>query len=193
MTEELREMARLEPDHPWFRKGEPPVIIGVGRLVPQKKFSTLIMAFAKIRSKRNLRLMILGEGRLRKELEQLAEQLQVADDFIMPGFQDNPFACISKASVFVLSSVWEGLVSVLVEALATGCAVVSTDCPHGPSEILEKGKYGRIVPVGDYKAMADAILQALDTPADRNVLIARADDFSVSLIVEQYLQLINDF
>lgn len=193
VTEELREMARLEPGHSWFRKGEPPVIIGVGRLVPQKNFSTLIRAFARVRSKRNVRLMILGEGRLRRELEQLAEQLQVADNFIMPGFQDNPFASISRASVFVLSSDWEGLVSVLVEALAAGCSVVSTDCPHGPSEILEKGKYGQLVPAGDYKAMADAILQALDAPANREDLLARADDFSIDIIVDQYLQLINDF
>ena len=190
VTKELLEMARMEADHPWFQRGEPPVIIGVGRLVPQKNFSILIKAFAEVRSRRNVRLMILGEGRLRIELEQLAEQLQVSDDVIMPGFQNNPFACISRASVFVLSSDWEGLVSVLVEALATGCPVISTDCPSGPSEILKRGKYGRLVPAGDYKAMADAILQTLDAPTNREDLIARADDFSIDIIIDQYSQLL---
>lgn len=191
VTQDLKEKVKQKPGHPWFKKGEPPVIIGVGRLSPQKDFSTFLRAFTQVRAKQNVRLMILGEGRLRRELEYLAKKLQITDDFIMPGFQDNPFSFISRASVFVLSSAWEGFGNVLVEAMASGCTIVSTDCPHGPSEILENGKYGQLVPVGDDKAMADAILKALENPAKPEDLVARADDFSIDLVINQYLQLIN--
>src|SRR5262249_43075680 len=146
--------------HPWFRPSAPPVVLGAGRLHAQKDFPTLLRAFAQVRAKREARLMILGEAKCaeyRTELMALAAQLGIADDVMLPGFVANPFAYMARAAVFVLSSAWEGLPTVLIEALASGCPVVSTACPSGPREILENGKYGPLVPVGDDTALANAI------------------------------------
>ncbi len=134
--------------HPWFAPGEPPVVLAVGRLSKEKDFATLLRAFARVRALRSARLMILGEGRARGELQQLATALHLESDVELPGWLANPYAYMAKASVFALSSIREGLSNVLIEALACGCPVVSTDCPYGPSEILNGGKYGRLVPVG---------------------------------------------
>ena len=105
----------------------------------------------------------------------------------MSGFSDNPYAFMSKASILVLSSIYEGLPNVLIEALACGCPIVSTDCPSGPSEILEKGKYGTLVPIGDIQALAQAINHTLDNPPNRNDLLSRAADFDIQEISRQYL------
>lgn len=156
--------AKEQSSHPWLAEGNlVPVILGVGRLTLQKDFSTLIHAFAAVRDKMECKLMILGEGEGRSELLSLVQQLGLNDDVDMPGFVSNPYAYISKASVFVLSSLWEGLPSVVIEALALGCPIVSTDCPSGVSEILDDGKYGEIVPMRDVPAMAAAIVKTLPT------------------------------
>jgi glycosyltransferase involved in cell wall biosynthesis len=151
-------------DHPWFAPGEPPVILGVGRLNPQKDFATLLKAFAKVRKQRPARLLILGQGEERAALESLAEELALGADVSLPGFAKNPFAYMSKAAVFALSSRFEGLPTVLIEALACGCPVVATDCPSGPSEILKGVPSGRLAPVGDPGKFAEALLDVLNDP-----------------------------
>lgn len=183
-------LAKLEEplDHPWFAADEPPVVLGVGRLVSQKDFLTLIKAFAQVRQQCTARLMILGEGEQRPQLEALVRELDLADDVALPGFVDNPYAYMAKSSVFALSSVFEGFGNVVAEALAAGTSVVSTDCESGPAEILANGQYGRLVPVGDATALADAIVATLAEPMDANILRQRAEAFSVANITDQYLE-----
>jgi glycosyltransferase involved in cell wall biosynthesis len=188
-TEDLFDKATAPLEHPWFKDGGPPVILGVGRLTARKDFPTLIRAFAEVRRQRTARLVILGEGSLRTELATLSRSLGITADVDMPGYVSNPLAWMSRATVFVLSSSCEGLPGVLIEAMATGCNVVSTDCLSGPAEILEYGKYGRLVPVGDYKALAQAILATIDSPNDPQILRSRAADFSVNKAVDDYLEL----
>jgi glycosyltransferase involved in cell wall biosynthesis len=197
VTPELYRKAQVPLEHPWFTPGAPPVVLGAGRLRPQKDFPTLIRAFARARAVREMRLMILGGGKDEQKKAQskapllaLAHQLGVGNDVAFPGFVENPFAYMARASVFVLSSAWEGFGNVIVEALACGCPVVSTDCPSGPAEILENGKYGPLVPVGDDEALADAILSMLSTPPDRDRLRAHSAMFTVDHAADQYLQVL---
>src|SRR5690606_12307266 len=145
-TEMLLQKAKEPIDHPWLQPGQPPVILGVGRLAWEKDFPTLIKAFAKVKAQMNCRLIILGEGNLRKELEFLIESLGLEESVQLPGFVENPFAWMSRASLFVLSSVSEGLPNALIQAMACGTPVVSTNCPSGPNEIMEGGKWGALVP-----------------------------------------------
>lgn len=151
-------------DHPWFAQGQPPVLVAVGRLGPQKDFPTLLRAFQRVRDQREVRLIILGEGEDRASLESLVQDLKLGEDIQLPGFAENPFAYLHRAAVFVLSSKWEGLPTVVIEALGCGTQVVATDCPSGPMEILKGGKYGRLVPMENPSALADAILATLDQP-----------------------------
>ncbi|MFO1432288.1 MAG: glycosyltransferase [Candidatus Competibacteraceae bacterium] len=190
---EIRVKARAEVSHPWFEPGEPPVILGVGMLKPQKDFPTLIRAFARMRRERPVRLMILGGVRksakdeaYRVDLESLVAELGVTADVCFAGFVPNPFAYMSKAALFVLSSAWEGLPSVLIEALACGCPVVSTDCPSGPAEILANGELGPLVPVGDDTMMAAAIKTILDAPPNPKLLQQRAEVFSIDRAIDRY-------
>lgn len=176
-------------DHPWFTDGAPPVVLGVGRITEQKDFQTLIRAFARVRAERPARLLILGEGELRPQLEALVHELGLQDDVALPGFVANPFPYMARAAVFVLSSRWEGLPTVLIEAMACGCPVVSTDCPSGPREILEDGRWGRLVPVGDVETLAEAIAATLDAKNHPDVA-RRAQDFSVDRAVEGYLRVL---
>lgn len=185
----------LEPvDHPWFARDAPPVVLSAGRLSAQKDFPTLIRAFAALRATREARLVILGgataDGKTeirQQDLVALAESLGVAEDLCLLGFIANPYAYMARARLFALSSAWEGFGNVLVEALACGCPVVSTDCPHGPAEILERGRYGRLVPVGDAAAMAQAMAEVLANPPDPALLRQRADAFTVQRSVDGYL------
>jgi glycosyltransferase involved in cell wall biosynthesis len=185
----IHRMAYDEPRHPWLAPGQPPVVLAIGRLTEAKDFSTLIRAFAQSRLRGNARLLILGEGPLRPAL--LAEAAACGlteEDFQMPGFVDNPYAFLARAGVFVLSSRWEGLPGVLIEAMACGTPVVSTDCPSGPNEILEGGRWGRLVPVGDSAALANAIDAVLAAPRDSlpNVRL-RAADFDQERAIDTYL------
>ncbi|MDX1995449.1 MAG: glycosyltransferase [bacterium] len=174
--------------HGWFAPGEPPVVLGVGRLTAQKDFATLLRAFAHLRQQRPARLVILGEGEDRPMLEALARELGIEADVALPGFVQNPHACMGRAGVLAMSSRFEGFGNVLVEAMACGCPVVSTDCPSGPAEILEHGSYGALVPVGDFIALGGALAQTLDHPPDRAMLRQRADEFTVSKVTQRYLQ-----
>jgi glycosyltransferase involved in cell wall biosynthesis len=189
VDEELLAKAEAEPFHPWLREKSKPVLLAVGRLTVQKDFETLLRAFAEVRQQTECRLLILGEGEKRGELEALAQALGVADDVAMPGFTDNPYACMSRADALVLSSRWEGLPTVLVEAMACGCPVVATDCPSGPDEILEGGKWGPLVAVGDPEALAAAILKTLESPPSADLLRSRAAVFSHDNAVQAYTQL----
>jgi len=190
ITPELFAKAQEPLDHPWFRPDEPPVILGVGRLTAQKDFPTLIRAFALVRKERPARLMILGEGEERPKLEALVRDLGLENDVALPGFVDNPYKYMKRAAVFVLSSRWEGLPSVLIEALALGAPVVSTDCPSGPREILEDGRWGKLVPVGNPEALARGIIETFSNPAGSEDLQKRAKAFSLEKIVPQYLKVL---
>jgi glycosyltransferase involved in cell wall biosynthesis len=148
-------------EHPWFAPGCPPVIIGIGRLTQVKDFQTLVLAFAQVRRQIGCRLMILGEGEDRVLLAALATATGFGDDIALPGFVENPYKYLAHSSLFVLSSIWEGLPTALIEALALGVPVVSTDCDSGPREILEDGLHGTLVRPADPSALADAMRQAL--------------------------------
>lgn len=191
VTKDLPEQARKPVDHPWFREGAPPVILGTGRLTEQKGFATLIRALHRVRQQRDCRLVILGEGELRNELQALVDELGLQEHVLLPGFVKNPFAWMAHADLFVLSSGWEGFGNVLVEAMACGTPVVSTDCLSGPSEILENGKWGHLVPVGDPESMAAAILDTLTANRhEPQELKTRAQAFAASGIADQYLRVL---
>jgi glycosyltransferase involved in cell wall biosynthesis len=190
---DVERLAAAPIDHPWFAAGEPPLVLGAGRLSAQKDFATLLRAFARLRARRPARLVILGEANgpgLRRELLALAERLGVAADVALPGMVDNPFAYMARAAVFALSSAWEGLPGVLIEAMATGCPVVSTDCPGGSAQILEGGALGPLVPVGDAAALGLALERVLDAPPERARLRRRAAAFGVDASVERYLAIL---
>lgn len=190
VTPELFEKAKEPIDDPWFAPGEPPVLLGVGRLVLQKDFPTLIQAFALVRQRCRARLTILGEGEKRPQLEALVRELGLEAEVSLPGFVQNPYAYMARSAVFVLSSAWEGFGNVVAEAMAAGTSVVSTDCQSGPAEILEGGRYGKLVSVGDAAALAEAILATLSQPTDPEVLRQRSRAFSVDLVVDQYLEVL---
>jgi glycosyltransferase involved in cell wall biosynthesis len=189
ITPAVLQQAQQPLAHPWFRAGAPPVVLGGGRLVAQKDFVTLLKAFARVRAVRDVRLVILGEGNKRAELETVARKLGVAAEVEMPGYVDNPFPYMVRAAAFALSSTHEGLPGVLIQALACGCPVVSTDCPSGPREILQDGRYGRLVAVGDDAALAQALLLTLDESPDRDKLRTRAAQFSAKRAADRYLDI----
>lgn len=192
VTPELIEKALLPVEHPWFGDSMPPVILTAGRLfLRQKDQPTLLKAFAEVLKSQPVRLVVLGEGPDRAELLALSRELRIRECVDFAGFQSNPFAYMAQARVFVLSSIHEGLPGVLIQAMACGTPVVSTDCPSGPSEILEGGKWGRLVPVGDWRMMARAIRETLDHPVAPERLIARAHHYSVAVSMERYLELLN--
>ena len=176
-------------EHPWLMPGQPPVFVSVGRLAKQKDYPSLIRAFAQLRQKYAAKLIILGEGDLRSQLEKHVQTLGLKADISLPGFVANPYAYMSRAKAFVLSSVWETFGMVLVEAMACGCPVIATDCDYGPREILEHGKYGALVPVRDVDALAAAMEKVLEGDRrDRADLIARSQEFTVEQAATQYLQ-----
>jgi glycosyltransferase involved in cell wall biosynthesis len=177
-------------DHPWLQPGQPPVILGVGRLNAQKDFVTLIRAFAQVRKQRSARLVTLGEGAERSHLETLVAELGVAADVSLPGFVPNPHDYMAAAAVVALSSAWEGFGNVLVEAMAVGTPVVSTNCESGPAEILDHGEYGKLVPVKDEQAMAIAILETLQQAPSQTLLQTRANEFSLENVLGHYQQLL---
>jgi glycosyltransferase involved in cell wall biosynthesis len=187
VTSKLSTLAEERPSHPWLREPGPPVIVGVGRFALQKNFPLLVRAFAKVRASRPARLIILGEGELRSELEELVRSLGISADVDLPGFDQNPFRAMRRAAVYVLSSDWEGLPTALIEALACGTPVVTTDCA-GTSEILLGGQIGRIVPRGDVDALATAISATLDGPGPSDERIARANEFGLEKAVDRYLE-----
>lgn len=186
MIPDLLERAKEAVDHPWFTLGQPPVVLGVGKLTEQKDFPTLIRAFALVRQLQQARLVILGWGAQRPRLEALVRELGLEEDVAMPDHVKNPYAYMKRAAVFVLSSAWEGLPNVVIEAMAVGTPVISTDCKSGPKEILDNGKYGSLTPVGDSRAMAEKILSVLSGNS-KSVAPAWLDQFRLEASTQQYL------
>lgn len=190
VTPDLEDRAGAGPPHRWLAPGAPPVVLGVGKLKVQKGFDTLLRAFARLRAQREARLVILGRGPEEGRLLRLAAELGVADDVQLPGFSDDPFAWMRHAAVSVLSSRFEGLPGVLIQALACGCPVVASDCDHGPREILEDGRLGPLVPVDDAAALADAIGRVLDQSPSPAALRARAAAFDVEASLDGLVPLL---
>ena len=163
ITPHLHQATQAHPDHPWFQ-GPDPIILGIGRLTRQKNFPNLLHAFAQVLPQHPAKLLILGEGEDRDTLQRLIHDLHLDDHAQLPGFVPNPYAYLAHAQLFALSSDWEGLPTVLIEALAARTPVVSTDCPSGPREILDHGRHGHLVPTNDPTALAQAILHTLHQP-----------------------------
>ena len=191
-TAALRQRAAEPVEHPWFAATEPPVILAVGRLVREKNFGALIEAFAALlqRHDSDARLVIVGEGEERGALQARIGVLGLTDRIHLAGWRDNPYALMSASAMLVVSSLFEGLGMVLIEAMACSCAVVSVDCPSGPAEILADGCYGQLVPMHDINTLAEAMHQTLTTPPDKPVLIERAEAFSVAAAYAGYNRLI---
>ena len=191
VTADLETQASEPVDHPWFADPEP-VVLGVGRLVDQKDFATLVRAFARLREKYPAKLIILGDGEKRDELRRVMAELGVASDVELLGFTENPYKYMAHADVFVNSAKHEGFGNVIVEAMASGAPVVATDCPGAPAELLDHGTYGRLVPVGDPDAMASAIDATLSDPTDPETLRERADEFTLDAAVDVYRRILFD-
>ncbi len=192
VTGDFEARSAAAPTHPWFAEDRP-VVLGMGRLVPQKDFPTLIRAFERIAEATDARLVILGEGPMRSELEAQVRSLGALSARIaLPGFVADPLPLLRRARLFVLSSRNEGFGNVIAEALACGTPVVSTDCPHGPAEILDFGRYGDLTPVGDAEALGRAILAALVRPFDRAELARRGHVFSMKKCAADYRLLLEE-
>ena len=189
ITPELFVKAREKVNHPWFQPEEPPVILAVGRLHQQKDYPTLLRAFVRVRQIRPCRFVILGEGPEKDNLNNLINELGIQKDVRMLGFVDNPYAYMVSSRVFVLSSAWEGFGKVVAEALAVGTPVVSANCDSGPAEILKNGKYGELIPVGDTKAMAEAILTVL-AGNTKQVDTDWLNQFKLENCTKKYLQVL---
>ena len=192
VTDEVVDLSMLDPEHPWFVDNAPPVVLGVGRLRDHKGFLTLMHAFAQVRATRSIRLVLLGEGEQRAVLERRAHELGVAEDVALPGFVRNPFAFMARAGVYVLSSEFEGLPGTLIQAMACGCPVVATDCRSGPREILQDGRFGALVRVGDVNAMAEAIASVLSAPPPPDHARERALRFSSDRVVSAHIAAFED-
>ncbi|WP_281247887.1 glycosyltransferase [Desulfacinum hydrothermale] len=188
ITPDIFKKAEAEPDHPWFKNPSLPIVLGVGRLEPQKDFPTLLHAFKIVSEKRPCRLVILGEGNQRASLEDLARRLHIDSHVSMPGHVDNPYAYMKRAALFVLSSRWEGFGNALVEAMAVGTPVVATDCPNGPREITQEGTAAPLVPVGNPQALASAMMNVMENPPDQDVLQRTVSCYTVEKMAPRYLE-----
>jgi glycosyltransferase involved in cell wall biosynthesis len=191
INQKLKKMGFGKINHRWFRSQKAPVIIAVGRLAIEKDYPTLIRAFRLVRNERPAKLLILGEGEERTNLQALIALLELTDDVELAGFVPNPFAFMMKSDIFILSSKHEGFGNVVVEALALGCCVISTDCQGGPKEILQDGMFGLMVPVGNIDAMAKALMSTLEKKprVNRILLQNHLRQFEISTVTEKYLEL----
>lgn len=187
VTPELRQLADAPLEDPWFLDDEPPVVLGVGRLSLIKNFPLLVRAFARVHRELGARLVILGEGKQRAPLLELGKKLGLANSMTLPGHVTNPYPYMKRAGVFVLSSLWEGFGNVLVEALACGTPVIATDCRSGPAEILDYGRFGSLVPIGDETALAVAMIRTLQAPPASELLERAAVPYSLARSVDAYL------
>lgn len=188
-------LSELDSTHPWLHERRnaasniaAPLIVAAGRLHPQKDFPTLLKAFAILRAERSARLIILGEGEQRAQLEALVTELGLADCVSLPGFAANPYPYFRHADSFVLSSVYEGMPNVMLQALAFGTPVVATRCHSGAQEVLTDAAFGRLVTPGDSQAMAAAISECLRMPRSREAIEFVAEHFSVTHATDEYLR-----
>lgn len=189
ITDEVLQLSQRAVNHPWLAPGQPPLVLAAGRLIHAKGFDVLLRAFAEVVTRTSARLLILGQGPEHEALNRQIERLGLSGVASLHGFTDNPYAWMSRARVFVLSSRHEGLPGALIEAMACGCRVVATDCPFGPGEILEQGQWGRLVPVDDARALAEAIVQVLlarVAPDPR----ARAQTYRLDKATQAYLKVL---
>lgn len=192
-VETVRERAREPVDHPWIEDDDVEVVLFVGRIAQQKDLETWLRAFERVHERNpDARAVIAGQGPRREHLLSVAERRGLSDVVSIPGYVENPYRFMSQADAFLLSSRYEGLPTVLIEALACGCPIVATDCPSGPREILDGGRFGHLAPVGDADALADAVTETLDDPTPADVLRRRADDFAPESVVDDYEQFIRD-
>lgn len=189
----LDQQAQATVSHPMITDNAP-LILGMGRVVPQKDFVTLIRAFSIVQKTLPCKLIIVGDTEADQVYYQslltLIQSLNLEHDIDFIGFQKNPFTFLAQSKVFVLSSIYEGLPGVLIQAMALGCQLVSTDCPYGPREILAAGKYGKLVPVGDHKAMAKAIIESIRAPSDSLDNKEWSQQFGVQQ-ADEYLKFLN--
>ncbi|MCC5977800.1 MAG: glycosyltransferase [Salinarimonas sp.] len=188
-ADRISQMATQIPKHSWIRDEEIRVVLALGRLSPQKNFPVLFQAFRRVLQSRQVKLVVLGEGPMRASLEELAADLGITDHVDLVGFQSNPFGWMAGSSVFVSASAYEGFPNALVQAMACGLPIVSTDCPTGPREILEGGRWGRLVPVNDIEALATAMIEALDDPAPPDVR-TRLEAYRPEQVLRQYSEVL---
>lgn len=182
-------------DHPWFSDEDVPILVSVGRFSDQKDFETLLRAFAMVKDERPVRLVLVGDGKNKQRLEQLTSGLGLENNVEFVGYQSNPYKFMAKADLFVLSSRYEGLPNVLIEAIGVGTPVIATDCPSGPREILLDGEAGTLVPVGHEQALAEAIVEALENPKETAEKLSTArenlDRFTPERAAAEYLSLLD--
>ncbi len=188
ITPKLFEMAQETIDHPWFLEKEVKVAVAMGRLTQQKDFSTLISAIYMANKSMPLRLLIMGEGEKRKELEKQIQRLHLESSVNLAGFISNPYPYLKRADLFVLSSRWEGSPNALTEAMALGTAVVATDCKSGPREILKGGKVAPLVKVGDPNSLAQAIIETLRSPPSPSLLQKAVEEYHYTCSAKRYLE-----
>jgi len=189
ITMEIENKKNKVPDHRWFGKNAPDVILGIGRLTYQKNFELLIRAFSRVQAKNGAKLLILGSGDQEEELKLFTKKLALQDHVEFAGFVENPYSYLSNARLFVLSSRYEGLPTVLIEALHCGIEVISTDCPSGPDEILKNGQLGTLVPVDDVKALEEAINRVLS----RSKIVVNSNDldqYRHEIVVSNYYDIL---
>ena len=190
ISAQLERFAAEPCEHPWFDSGQPPVIVAAGRLRPQKDYPLLVRAFQQVRARRECRLMIFGDGPETETLSRLVDELGLAADVALPGYSANPYPAMRRAAVYAMSSRFEGLPTVLVEALFCGVPIVSTDCPSGPQEILAGGRFGRLVPVGDVDALAAGLLAGVDGQIEPPPPCSW-EPYRVDAAVDRYLELLD--
>jgi len=192
VTDEITDRADEHVDLPAFAD-DVPVVVSVGRLEVRKDIPTLLRAFQRVLEHRECRLVICGDGPERTDLKERVNALGIAEHVTFAGWVENPYKYMRQADVFALSSTVEGLSNVLVEALAVGCPVVSTDCESGPAEILEGGRWGELVPVEDDKALSTAILRALEPSVEATQLQDRAGTFTTETAYQHYIDLLEGY
>ncbi len=188
VTRKLVELTAEPVVHPWFTDNKRPIILGVSRLEKTKNLPLLIGAFEWVRQQLPCRLVLVGDGTQYTTIKARAQASRFSEDIALVGHQINPYNYMRNASLFVLSSSWEGFGNSLVEAMATGTSVVSTDCPNGPREILNNGRYGPLVPVQDEAALSRAMLETLHSPLPHTILKQAVERFRDTTIAKQYLQ-----
>ena len=193
VTARMLELAQAPIDHPWFRAdpsgARPPVLVFAGRLEVEKDLPTLLHAFARLRAGLDCRLLIIGDGRLRPQIESVRTDLGLTGSVDMPGWAANPYPYLRRADLVVLSSFWDALPTVLIESLALGTPVVSTECGAGPREILADGRFGPLVPPGDPRALADAMARTLADPLPAATLRQGGERYEAQRNADRYLAL----
>jgi glycosyltransferase involved in cell wall biosynthesis len=190
---DIRAQAAEPVDEPWLASGRThKTLLHIGRFAPEKDHQTLFKALAEVRRERDVRLLLIGDGPLRPAITQAISDLGLESAVRLLGRRENPFAYMAKADAFVLSSKFEGLPGALIQAMAVGCPVASTDCESGADEILENGRWGPLTPVGDHMQLARSIFTVLDEPLAKEALLARAQCFTAAQSAEKLSTLIRE-